>query len=69
MLPITPGWSEQQLAQRETASAVYLYEDGIALFDPFTVSYGGASSGDWERALPMLDRERAAVLARAGAKP
>lgn len=69
ILPITPRWSEQQLAQRETASAVYLYEDGIALFDPFAVSYGGATSTDWERTLPTLDRERAAVLARAGAKP
>jgi hypothetical protein len=69
ILPITPRWSEQQLAQRETASAVYLYEDGIALFDPFALSYGGTTSTDWERTLPTLDRERAAVLARAGAKP
>jgi hypothetical protein len=69
ILPISPRWSEQQLAQRETASAVYLYEDGIALFDPFAVSYGGATSTDWERTLPALDRERAAVLARAGARP
>lgn len=69
ILPITPRWSEQQLAQRETATAVYLYEDGIALFDPFAVSYGGATSTGWERTLPMLDRERAAVLARAGARP
>lgn len=69
ILPITPRWSEQQLSQRETASAVYAYDDGIALFDPFAVSYGGVTSTDWERTLPTLDRERAAVLARAGGKP
>jgi hypothetical protein len=69
ILPISPRWSEQQLGQRETASAVYLYEDGIALFDPFAVSYGGATSTDWEGTLPLLDRERAAVLARSGGKP
>ena len=68
ILPISPRWSEQQLSQRETASAVYLYEDGIALFDPFAVSYGGVTATDWERTLPTLDRERAAVLARAGAR-
>jgi len=68
ILPITPRWSEQQLSQRETASAVYAYEDGIALFDPFAVSYGGVTSTEWERALPALDRERAAVLARAGGR-
>lgn len=69
IVPITPRWSQQQLSQRETASAVYAYEDGIALFDPFTVSYGGVTSTDWERTLPTLDRERAAVLARARARP
>ena len=66
IVPITPRWSEQQLSQRETASAVYAYEDAIALLEPFTVSYGGVTSTDWERTLPALDRERAAVLARAG---
>jgi hypothetical protein len=69
ILPITPRWSEQQLSQRETATAVYLYEDGIALFDPFTVSYGGSATSGWEQTLPTLERERAAVLARAGRRP
>jgi hypothetical protein len=69
VLPITPRWDEQQLRQRETASAVYVYEDGIALFEPFSVSYNGITSNDWEQALPTLDSERAAVLARAGRRP
>lgn len=69
IVPITPRWSGQQLSQRETASAVYAYEDGIALFEPFAVSYGGVTSNDWERTLPTLDRERAAVLARAAGRP
>jgi len=69
VLPISPRWDEQQLRQRETATAVYVYEDGIALFEPFAVSYGGATSNDWEQALPTLDSERAAVLARASRKP
>jgi hypothetical protein len=69
VLPITPRWDEQQLRQRETASAVYVYEEGIALFEPFSVSYNGITSNDWEQALPTLDSERAAVLARAGRRP
>jgi hypothetical protein len=69
ILPITPRWSEQILSQRETASAVYVYEEGIALFEPIAVSYGGATSTDWESILPTLDRERAAVLARAARNP
>jgi hypothetical protein len=70
ILPVSPRWHEQQLLQRETATAVYLYEDGIALLEPFTVSYGGMSSTHWERILPTLDRERAAIIARAaGPRP
>ncbi len=69
ILPITPRWSEQILSQRETASAVYVYEEGIALFEPIAVSYGGTTSTDWEGILPTLDRERAAVLARAARNP
>ncbi|HEX9582152.1 MAG TPA: hypothetical protein VF970_13705 [Gemmatimonadales bacterium] len=65
ILPLSPRWHEQQLRQRETATALYVYESGIALFEPFTVSYGGLSSDHWDRVLPTLDRERAAVLARA----
>jgi hypothetical protein len=69
ILPLTPRWSEQILSQRETASAVYVYEEGIALFEPMAVSYGGTTSTDWEAILPTLDRERAAVLARAARNP
>jgi hypothetical protein len=70
ILPLSPRWHEQQLLQRETATAVYLYEDGIALLEPFAVSYGGMSSDHWGRILPVLDRERAAVIARAaGTRP
>lgn len=65
ILPVSPRWHEQQLFQRETATAVYLFDDGIALLEPFTVSYSGMSSTHWERILPTLDRERAAILARA----
>jgi hypothetical protein len=68
ILPLSPRWHEQQLRQRETATALYVYESGIAFVEPFTVSYAGLSSDHWERILPTLDRERAAVLARAGGR-
>lgn len=68
ILPITPIWSGRQLNQRETASAVYVFEDGIQLLDPFTVSHGAIASNAWEQILRRLDRERASVLARAAAQ-
>jgi hypothetical protein len=66
ILPLSPLWNELRLNQRETATAVYIYEEGIALLEPFTVSYGGFSSPQWDHTLRTLDQERARVLARSG---
>jgi hypothetical protein len=68
ILPRSPQWSRRQLDQRETASAVYVFEDGIALREPLTVSYGTPSSDRWDQVLRVLDRERSRVLARAAAE-
>ena len=65
MLANSPAFSERQLSQRETATAIYIYEDGIRLTDPFTLSYEGQSSNQWSVILRLLERERAAVDARA----
>jgi len=67
ILPLSPLWSGQTLSQRETATAVYVFEEGIRLFAPFTVSYDGNSTNAWEQHLHTLDRERASVAARASA--
>lgn len=70
ILPMSPRWSELLLRQRETATAIYLYEDGIAVLEPFVVTYAGMTADRWGQVLPTLDRERAAVVARAtGRRP
>ncbi len=61
------AFNDRQLGQRETATAIYIYEDGIRLADPFTLSYEGDSSNDWEVILRTLERHRAAAEARAAA--
>ena len=66
-LPLSPSFGDRQVNLRETATAIYIYEDGLRSFDPFTVGYDGVSTGEWERILRTLDRERAAVVARAAA--
>ena len=65
IFPLSPLWSGQTLNQRETATAVYLFEDGIRLFAPFTVSYDGATTDAWEQHLHTLNREQASAAARA----
>lgn len=67
ILPLSPLWGGQQLGQRETATALYVFEDGIRVLDPFVVDYVVAQNSDWEQILRVLDRERASVLARAAA--
>lgn len=64
ILPLSPLWSGRQLNQRETATAVYVYEDDIRILDPFEMTYEGVSNRRWEQILRVLDRERASVLAR-----
>jgi len=65
ILPLSASWSELRLTQRETASAIYLFEDGVTLSQPLTLSYGAASSDQWESTLRTLERERARVYSRA----
>ncbi len=69
ILPRSPLWNGRQLNQRETASAVYVYGDGIQLREAFTVSYDTFSSNRWEQVLRLLDRERARAIARAAEDP
>lgn len=69
ILPLSPLWNRRQLNQRETVTALYVYEDGIRILDPFEVRYQDVSSTAWERSLRTLDRERALVLARAARRP
>ena len=64
ILPMSPLWNQHRLAQRETATAVYVFEDGIAVLEPFTVDYGGVRSDQWGRALQRIERERARIEAR-----
>jgi len=67
ILPLSPLWGGQQLGQRETATAIYVYEDGIRILDPFVVEYELVQNSSWEQILRQLETERASVLARAAA--
>lgn len=66
-IPLSPTWSGQELNQRESTTAIYLFEEGIELLEPFQVSYADGPSGSWDRRLRTIERERARVEARAAA--
>ena len=65
VIPLSTGFGEQRLRQRETQSAVYVYPGDIDVDHPLTVSFQGQQSVVWEQLLQRIERERALVRARA----
>jgi len=65
VIPLSTGFGEQRLRQRETQSAVYVYPPDIDVDHPLTVSFQGQQSVVWEQLLQRIERERALVRARA----
>ena len=64
IVPLSPRFTSQQLGARETAMAIYLFEELIPVWDEFTVAYAALSSNEWARRLPTLERERARLSTR-----
>ncbi|HJP57182.1 MAG TPA: hypothetical protein VJ847_09175 [Gemmatimonadales bacterium] len=64
VVPLTPGFTAHQLAQRGQATGILLYDDVIPVDESFTLTYDTLTSDDWERKLPVLERERGRVSAR-----
>ena len=65
VIPLSSGFGEQRLRQRETQSALYLYDEEIDLDQPLTVTFQDQQSASWEQILTRIERERALVRARA----
>jgi hypothetical protein len=65
VIPLSTGFGEQRLRQRETQSAVYVYPGDIDVDHPLVVSFQGQQSVVWEQLLQRIERERALVKARA----
>lgn len=66
VLPLSSGFGEQRLRQRETQSAIYLFDESIDLDQPLTVTFQNVRSDSWgEQILVRVERERAMVRARA----
>ena len=65
IVPLSPTWNSFQLDARQQAVAIYLFDPGISVREPLTVSYQGLSSEAWTRSIRLLDQERARVKARA----
>ncbi len=66
VLSLTVGFGENRLRQRETQSALYVYDGDVQVNQPVSIAYEGAIDTSWEQTLQMIERERAMVRARSG---
>lgn len=64
ILPVTPGWGQRRVAQRETEMAVYAFGAAVDLESSLVVVYGLVESSSWDAILPRVRAERARASAR-----
>lgn len=69
MIPLTPGFGQQRLRQREVQAAIYVLDPQVDVNQPLTVQYESARNADWSVALARIERERVLVRSRAGVRP
>lgn len=65
VIPLSAGFGEERLRQRETQSAIYVFDADVDVSQPLTVSFMTERNDLWEQLLPRIERERALVRARA----
>ncbi len=69
IVPLTPGFGEYRLKQREVQSALLVFDGQIDLNQPVTAQLESVPSvTDWNSVLQRVERERALVRSRAAAK-
>jgi hypothetical protein len=63
LVPFTANFNARRLGVRQAATAIYVIEQPLPVFESFTVAYG-TNSADWQDLLPRIERERSRVVAR-----
>ena len=68
VLPVTPGFGQQRLRQREVQTALYVFDPQVDVNQPLTVQYETTRNSEWPVILARIERERVLVRSRAGVK-
>ena len=64
IIPYSPGFTAQQLQARGQATAIYVFELPVPVFDGFQAGYSSTVSDAWTNAMPTIKRERDRVVNR-----
>lgn len=68
VLPVTPGFGQQRLRQRDVQTALYAFDPQVDANQPLTVQYETTRNSEWAAILSRIERERVLVRSRAGVK-
>lgn len=65
IIPFTSSFGSRQLAARQQATAIYVFETVLPVYEPLTITYASHTADSWQNVLPKIDRERGRIAARA----
>lgn len=66
VLPLTAGFGSERVGQRQVQSAVYVFANGIDLYQPLTITVDGVSGSSWSTVIRTIEQERALIRGRVG---
>ena len=69
VFPLTPGFGEQRLLQREVQAGLYVFDPSVDVNQPLVITFETQSSDVWGTLLKRVDQERTLIRSRAAAKP
>ena len=69
VIPLSPGFGEQRLKQRETQSALYLFDGSLDVGQPMTVTAENTSTDSWTETIRRIESERARIRSRVTKAP
>jgi len=64
IVPYSANFGGRQLDVRQQASAIYLFESPLPVYEAFDVVYGTSTSNAWQDVLIRIERERNRVVSR-----
>ena len=65
VLPLSPGFGQQRVRQREVQHGLYVFDGQLDVNQPLLLSYETAKARDWSSVLERIERERSLVRSRA----
>lgn len=67
LVPLSSGFWQQRIRQREVQTAIYVFEEGINVNQPLVITVESVRNTSWSAILRAVERERALVRSRATA--